>query len=85
MAVQIWKNTLKRIEEQYYLLHLIKKTNAAETKALVAEVENPEDGTVKEVVVDETFEEEFEINEYESKAFVDEYERYREETRQKKI
>ena len=71
--------------EVYY----VKKANAVETKAPVVEVEKEEDGTTEEVVIDEAFkeelEEEIEIEKHESKAFVEEYERYKEESKQKKI
>lgn len=73
--------------EVYY----VKKANASDVKAPVMEVEitDVEDGTTKEVVMDEKFQEELEaemeIETHESKVFVEEFERYREESRQKKI
>ena len=73
--------------EVYY----VKKSNAVEVKAPVTEVEVEEEGktVTKEVVMDEKFQEdlkeEMEIEEHESKVFVEEYERYKEESKQKKI
>lgn len=71
--------------EVYY----VKKANAVEVKAPVAEVEDEEDGTTKEVVMDEAFKEELneemEVEKHENKVFVEEYERYKEESKQKKI
>lgn len=70
--------------EVYY----VKKANAVQVVAPVAEVEK-EDGTVEEVVMDEEFkddlDEEMEIEKQQSKVFVEEYEKYLKESKQKKI
>lgn len=68
-------------------IYYVKKAEAVQSKAPVIETED-EDGNKKEVTMDEEFKEdldaEMEVEKQEGKVFVEEYEKYLKETKQKR-
>ena len=68
-------------------IYYVKKSAAVEVKAPTVQVEN-EDGKMEEVTMDEEFidnlDAEMEVEKQESKVFVEEYEKYLKETKQKR-
>lgn len=70
-------------------IYYVKKEEIVNLKAPIMTVEDTENNTTKEVILDETFKEELraemEVGAYEGKAYMESYARYQEETNQKRI